>query len=162
MGVDPIHLIGSITKFRLGFNVLRDTGYGLQATGYGLRMGLSHSHHWWAVKISLCDDWQKYYQDTARDNNQRCHLLTGLINRIKSVFSMYLYIEALLNSLLVRKTSAKLDLKIYLFQLMFDFWFTRLASKKATSCFALARACMISSRNEVYSTSIFWKNYWRP
>ena len=71
---------------------------------------------------------------------------------------MYLDIEESFNSLLLCKTSAKLDLKLYLFIVMMALCFARLASKKETSCFALARACSCYSRNELYSTSCFLEN----
>ena len=71
---------------------------------------------------------------------------------------MYFDIEASFNSLLMHATSVKLDLKISLFALMFDFCFARLASKKATSCFYFAISCSCSSRNKLYSTFFFKKS----
>ena len=132
---------------RTGYR-LQATGYGLQAMGYGLPMDLSYPHRWRSCKTSWCADWQKISQATATDNNQNY--------QIESVLFMYSNNESPINFLLIRETSAKLDLKLSLFALTFAFCFARLASKKGTSFFALTRVCSYSSTNELYSTYNFF------
>ena len=56
---------------------------------------------------------------------------------------MYLDIEVSFNSFLIRGTYTKVDMKLSLSALIFAVYFARLASKKGTSCFALARASFV-------------------
>ena len=146
---------------------LRTTSHGVWATWYrvhfmcyGLCMRLSHPHRWKAHKTSWFDDWRKISQANDRDDNQSCHNLTVLFNQIESVLFMYSDIEASFNSLLKHATSTNIYLKLSLFALIIAFCFARFAFKKANSCSALARVCSCSSRNKVYSKSIFLEKVW--
>ena len=78
-------------------------GYWLRGMLYRINMGISGPHCWCADKISRCGYWQKIGQATAREDNQSCHILRVLFNRIESVFFMYIDIEESFNYLLMRK-----------------------------------------------------------